>query len=67
MKNLRPEEDNIIKDKIKKTKKTYFWSNNYIEWESNGGRSKILSLEKYLNKIRSYLKDTTKNLKISDT
>ena len=34
-----------------------FWSKNYIECESNGSRNKMLSVEKYLNKIRSYLKD----------
>ena len=33
-----------------------FWSNNYIEYESNGERSKTLSIEEYWNKIRPYLK-----------
>ena len=28
-----------------------FWNNNYIEYESKGDRNKILSVEKYLNKI----------------
>ena len=28
-----------------------FWSNNYIEYESNGDRNKTLSGEEYLNKI----------------
>ena len=28
-----------------------FWSNNYIEYESKGDKNKILSVEKYLNKI----------------
>ena len=31
-----------------------FWSSNYIEYESNGGRNKTLSTEIYLNKIRAY-------------
>ena len=44
-----------------------FWSNNYIEYESNGDRNKTLSVEEYLNKIRPYLKDIIKNLKQSDT
>ena len=44
-----------------------FWSNNYIEYESNDGRSKTLSVEDYLNKIRPYLKDIINNLKKSDT
>ena len=29
-----------------------FWSNNYIEYESNGDGNKTLSFEEYLNKIR---------------
>ena len=29
-----------------------FWSNNYIEFESNGDRNKTLSVEEYLNEIR---------------
>ena len=44
-----------------------FWSNNYIEYESNGDRNKTLSLEEYLNKIRPYLKHIINNLKKSDT
>ena len=44
-----------------------FWSINYIEYESNGNRNKILSAEEYLNKIRSYLKDIINNIKRSDT
>ena len=45
----------------------HFWSNNYIKNESNGGRSKTLSVEEYLNKIRPYLKDLINNLKTSYT
>ena len=26
-----------------------FWSNNYVEYESNSDRNKTLSVEKYLN------------------
>ena len=33
-----------------------FYSNNYIEYESNGDRDKNLSIEEYLNKIKQYLK-----------
>ena len=44
-----------------------FWSNNYIEYKSNGDRNKTLSVEEYLNKIRLYLKDIINNLKKSDT
>ena len=42
-----------------------FWTNNYIEYEGKGDRNKTLSIEKYFNKIRSYLKDIN-NLKKSD-
>ena len=44
-----------------------FWNNNYIEYESNGGKKKTQSVEEYLNKISPYLKDIINNLKKSDT
>ena len=44
-----------------------FWSNNFIEYESNGDKNKTLSVEEYLNKIRPYLKDFINNFKKSDT
>ena len=43
-----------------------FWSNNYIEYESNGDRNKKLSIEEYLYKLWPYLKDIINNLKKSD-
>ena len=43
-----------------------FWSNNYIEQESNSDKNKILSVKKHLNKIRPYLKGIINNLKKSD-
>ena len=46
---------------------TYSWNNNNLEYESNDDRNKTLSVEEYLNKIRSYLKDIINNLKKSDT
>ena len=39
-----------------------FWSNNYIEYESNGDRNKTLSIKEYLDKVRPYLKDIINNL-----
>ena len=39
-----------------------FWSNNYIEYKSKSVR-KTLSVQKYLHKIRPYLKDIIGNLK----
>ena len=75
-------ETKAIKDRIRRDIKTVFehkeenyykpvrvnnfWSNNYIEYESNGDRNKTLSVAEYLNKIRPYLKNIN-NLKKSDT
>ena len=42
------------------------WSNNYIECENTGDSNKTLSVDKYLNKIRPYLKDILNDLKKSD-
>ena len=44
-----------------------FWSNNYIEYESDGDRNETLSVEEYLNKTSPYLKDIINNVKKSDT
>ena len=44
-----------------------FWSNNYIEYKSNGDRNRTLSLEEYPNKTRPYLNDIINNLKKSDS
>ena len=38
-----------------------------MEYESKCDRNKTLSVEKYLNKIRTYLKNIINNLKKSDT
>ena len=43
-----------------------FWSNSYIEHESNSDRNKTLSIEEHLNKVRPYLKDIINDLKKSD-
>ena len=51
----------------KPVKVSNFWSNNYIEYEGNDDRNKTLSVEKYLNEIRTYLKDIINDLKKSDT
>ena len=34
-----------------------FWNNNYIEYESNGDRNRNLSLHKYLDKNKPYVRD----------
>ena len=38
-----------------------------MEYETNGDRNKTLSVRRYLNKIRIYLKDIINHLKTSDT
>ena len=43
-----------------------FWSNNYIDPESNSDTNKTISIEVYLNKVWSCLKDIINNLKKSD-
>ena len=43
-----------------------FWSNDYIEYESKGDKSKTLLVEEYLNKIIQYLKEIISNIKKSD-
>ena len=52
-------ETKAIKDTILRDKS---WSNNYIEYETNGDRNKTLSFEEHPNKIRPFLKDIN-NLK----
>ena len=44
-----------------------FWNNNYIEYESNGDSNKDLTLEKYLDKLKPYLRDIIIDLQNSDT
>ena len=39
---------------------------DYIEYDSNGGKNKTLSVEKYLNQIRPNLKDEISDIKKSD-
>ena len=43
-----------------------FWSNVYIKYTNKGNR-KMQSVEEYVHKIRSYLRDIMNNLKKSDT
>ena len=64
IKNLfEREEENYYKP----VRENDFSSNNYIKYESNGDTNKTLSIEKYLNKIRPYLKNIINNLKKSVT
>ena len=51
--------------KHKPVRVSNFWSNNYVEYESNNDSNKALSVEEFLNTIRPYLKDIINNLKKS--
>ena len=55
------------KNYCKPIRESIFWSNNYIEHESNSDRNKILLVEEYLNEIRPYLNEIINNLKKPDT
>ena len=74
--------ERLIKDRIIKgtrtllnKKKIYhepkrvsnFWNNCCIEYESNGDKNSNLSLDKYLDKIKLYLKNIIINLQNSHT
>ena len=43
-----------------------FWNNNYIEYKSNGDKNRNLSLDEYLNKIETYLRNIITDLQNSD-
>ena len=51
----------------KRVRVNNFWTNNYIEYESNSDRNKAPSFEEHLNKIRSNLKGIINNAEKSDT
>ena len=53
-------------DYYKPKRVSNFWNNNYIEYESNGDKSRNLSLNEYLNKIEAYLRNIIINLQNSD-
>ena len=60
---MKKKEENYYKPVIVNN----FWSNKYVEYESNGDRNKTLSVEEYVNKVSPYLQDIINNLKKSDT
>ena len=51
-------------DYLKPKRINSFWNNNYIEYESSGDKS--LSLNGYLNKNKTHLKNIVKDLQRSD-
>ena len=64
VKNLyKPEKDNYYKP----VRVNNFYSNNYIEYASNGDRNKTAWIKEYFDEIKPYLKDIINNLKTSDT
>ena len=44
-----------VEDYYKPKTVSNLWNNNYIEYENNGHKNRILSLDAYLNQIKSYL------------
>ena len=67
MRNLRPEEEKIIKDIRNLFKLKQELNYTAIKDESNGDRNKTLLVEEYLNKITPCLKDSINNIKKTDT
>ena len=55
------------KDYYESKRVSNFWNNNYIEYESNGDKSRNLSLDEYLNKTESYLRNIKIDLQYSKT
>ena len=55
------------KDYYTPVRESKFLSNNYIEYESNVDRNKTISVEKYLDKIKPYLKGIINALRKFDT
>ena len=51
------EEENYYKSK----RLNNFWNNIYIEYESNGDKTRNLSLDKYFHKIKAYLRNIVIN------
>ena len=56
------EEENYYKPK----RLNNFWNNIYIEYESNGDKTRNLSLDKYFHKIKKHLRNTVINLQKFD-
>ena len=52
---------------INKVRASNFWTNSYIEYESNADRNKTLSVEEHLDKTKQHLKDIINYLKKHDT
>ena len=44
--------EHVEEDHYKPVSEVNFWSNSYIEYDSNGDKNETLSIEEYLNKTR---------------
>ena len=53
-------------DYYKPKRVSYFWNNNYIEYEGNGDKNRNLSLDEYLKKVEPYLRNIITDLQNSD-
>ena len=53
-------------DYYKPKRVSNFWKNNYIEYKSNGDKNRNLSLDEYLNKTETYLRNIIIDLQNSD-
>ena len=65
--NIRKLFEKEKEDHYKPVRIVIVCSKNYIEYESNGDRSKTLSTEEHLYTIKPYLKHVQNDLKESDT
>ena len=54
-------------DYYKPKRVSSFWNNNYIGYESNVNKNRILSLDEYLNTIKPCLRNVIIDLQNSDT
>ena len=57
----------LEEDYFKPVRVGNFYSSNDIEYESNGGKNKTLSIKKYLDEMKSNLNDMINNFKKCDT
>ena len=61
------EENLTLEDYYKPERVNNFWNNNCIEYESNGDKNRILSLDKYCNIIKPYLRNIIIDLQNPDS
>ena len=57
IKDIRSPFEEEEEDYSKPKRGSSFWNNNYIEYKSNGDKNSNLSLDKYLHKVKAYLRD----------